>query len=183
MPREERREGASSHTAAFWISFWEEVVGQVIRSPLRAWARKKPGQRLSVYGEESDLLTQCPLCSLSRHGAVVYTIICSVMAASPARVGKHIMSVGEKQNRTLSIDSSLKVLPAQEKKDLIIHKHKYLTVGPWVESYTTFNECVKLADSSALHKLHTENSSDRPAVPLNISHSLCQLSWHTKERE
>lgn len=53
-------------------------------------------------------------------------------------------------------------------------------MGPWVESYTTFNECVKLADSSALHKLHTENSSDRPAVPLNISHSLCQLSWHKK---
>lgn len=78
----------------------------------------------------------------------------------------------------LSIRLEFKSSACPRGKELIIHKHKYLTVGPWVESYTTFNECVKLADSSALHKLNTENSSDRPAVPLNISHSLCQLSWH-----
>lgn len=43
-------------------------------------------------------------------------------------------------NRTLSIDSNeffKFFLP-----EFIKHKHKYLRVGPWVESYTTFNECV-----------------------------------------
>lgn len=101
------------------------------------------------------------------------------MAASPARIRKDIMSV-EQQN---TIDSNQFRKFCQPEWELIIHKHKYLTVGPWVESHTTFNECAELADTSALHKLHTENSSDRPAVPLNISHSLCQLSWHKNERQ